>query len=112
MRMRKKSLNNLRTGLIAGLLLCGWGGMGLAVQAQSLQKVKVYGTVYDISHKQKTPLDFASVSFPSYAMGTTTTKDGTYVLDNVPIGKTHMRIQYLGKLPIDTLVNITRDMKT
>lgn len=86
MRMRKKSLNNLRTGLIAGLLLCGWGGMGLAVQAQSLQKVKVYGTVYDISHKQKTPLDFASVSFPSYAMGTTTTKDGTYVLDNVPIG--------------------------
>lgn len=111
MRMRKKSLNNLRTGLIAGLLLCGWGGMGLAVQAQSLQKVKVYGTVYDISHKQKTPLDFASVSFPSYAMGTTTTKDGTYVLDNVPIGKTHMRIQYLGKLPIDTLVNITRDMK-
>ena len=41
MRMRKKSLNNLRTGLIAGLLLCGWGGMGLAVQAQSLQKVKV-----------------------------------------------------------------------
>lgn len=53
MRMRKKSLNNLRTGLIAGLLLCGWGGMGLAVQAQSLQKVKVYGTVYDISHKQK-----------------------------------------------------------
>lgn len=111
MRMRKKSLNNLRAGLIAGLLLCGWGGMGLTVQAQSLQKVKVYGTVYDISHKQKTPLDFASVSFPSYAMGTTTTKDGTYVLDNVPIGKTHMRIQYLGKLPIDTLVNITRDMK-
>lgn len=50
MRMRKKSLNNLRTGLITGLLLCGWGGMGLAVQAQSLQKVKVYGTVYDISH--------------------------------------------------------------
>lgn len=53
MRMRKKSLNNLRAGLIAGLLLCGWEGMGLAVQAQSLQKVKVYGTVYDISHKQK-----------------------------------------------------------
>ena len=61
MRMRKKSLNNLRTGLIAGLLLCGWGGMGLAVQAHSLQKVKVYGTVYDISHHY-CPLKIANSS--------------------------------------------------
>lgn len=101
----------MRANLIAGLLVYGWGVHGLAVQAQTPQKVKVYGTVYDVSQKRRVPLDYASVSFPSYAIGTTTTKDGSYVLDNVPKGKVHMRIQYLGKLSIDTLVNITRDMK-
>lgn len=109
--MKKRNLKSLRANLIAGLLVYGWGVHGLAVQAQTPQKVKVYGTVYDVSQKRRVPLDYASVSFPSYAIGTTTTKDGSYVLDNVPKGKVHMRIQYLGKLSIDTLVNITRDMK-
>ena len=103
--MKKRNLKSLRANLIAGLLVYGWGVHGLAVQAQTPQKVKVYGTVYDVSQKRRVPLDYASVSFPSYAIGTTTTKDGSYVLDNVPKGKVHMRIQYLGKLSIDTLVN-------
>lgn len=88
--------------------------LGLAAtqaQAQSPGNVRVYGTVYDAEQRGNTPLDFVSVAFPDYAIGTTTDENGHYSLPNIPRGKARMRVTYLGKLPIDTLVNVTQDMR-
>ena len=91
--------------------LCLLGLAATQARAQSPGNVKVYGTVYDAELRGNTPLDFVSVAFPDYAIGTTTDADGHYSLPNIPLGKARMRVTYLGKLPIDTLVDVTRDMR-
>lgn len=79
--------------------------------SQNNQKVKITGTVYEYDAANKrVPLGFATVSIPDMALGTTSNDRGRYELDGVPTGQVRMNIQYLGKLPIDTLVNVTKDM--
>ena len=93
------------------LCFCLLGLAAVQLQAQSPGNVKVHGTVYDAEQRGNTPLDFVSVAFPDYAIGTTTDANGHYSLSNIPLGKARMRVTYLGKLPIDTLVNVTQDMR-
>ena len=93
------------------LCFCLLGLAAVQLQAQSPSNVKVHGTVYDAEQRGNTPLDFVSVAFPDYAIGTTTDANGHYSLSNIPLGKARMRVTYLGKLPIDTLVNVTQDMR-
>lgn len=82
------------------------------VGAQENKTVEVSGTVYEYDFNDKlVELDFATVSFPDYAIGTTTNNGGHYVLQQVPVGKARIQVQYLGKLTIDTLVQITRNMQ-
>ena len=62
--------------------------------------------VYEYDHNNKRlPLEFAAVSIPEIALGTTSDENGRYILENVPTGKIRMQIQYLGKVSIDTLIN-------
>ncbi len=79
-----------------------------SVKAQN--KSRLYGTVYELDGKKSVPLDFATVSFPDFSIGTTTNNGGSYSL-NVPQGKVKMRVQYVGKHAIDTLVNVKGDMR-
>ncbi|MBQ4147699.1 MAG: TonB-dependent receptor plug domain-containing protein, partial [Prevotella sp.] len=79
-----------------------------SVKAQN--KSRIYGTVYELDGKKSVPLDFATVSFPDFSIGTTTNNGGSYSL-NVPQGKVKMRVQYVGKHAIDTLVNVKGDMR-
>ena len=79
-----------------------------SVKAQN--KSRIYGTVYELDGKKSVPLDFATVSFPDFSIGTTTNNGGSYSL-NVPQGKVKMRVQYVGKHAIDTLVNVRGDMR-
>ena len=65
-----------------------------SVKAQN--KSRIYGTVYELDGKKSVPLDFATVSFPDFSIGTTTNNGGSYSL-NVPQGKVKMRVQYVGK---------------
>lgn len=89
-------------------LLWGWAN---PAEAQEQQKVEVRGVVheYDFNDKLVT-LDFATVAFPDYAIGTTTNDGGRFVLKDVPKGKARMTVQYLGKLTIDTIVDLKRDI--
>ena len=106
--MLKKTVSFVKK---TSLCLCLLGLAATQARAQSPGNVKVYGTVYDAELRGNTPLDFVSVAFPDYAIGTTTDADGHYSLPNIPLGKARMRVTYLGKLPIDTLVDVTRDMR-
>jgi len=74
-------------------------GIALPIKSQNNYKVKLTGTVYEYDHNNKRlPLEFAAVSIPEIALGTTSDENGRYILENVPTGKIRMQIQYLGKV--------------
>lgn len=102
-----KCIRLLRT-VCACMYLCGWASVQM--MAQNPNNIRVYGTVLDESNK-RTPLEFVSVSFPDYAIGTMTNEQGNYTLLNVPTGRARLQVRYLGKLPIDTIIHVTRDME-
>ena len=105
-----KRKNNSWTRLVLTLLL--FVCFGITLSAQNPTKTGIDGKVYELdSHGKRIPLGFATVYLPDYGMGATTTDDGLFSLDNVPTGKTRMQVQFVGKLPIDTLVNVSRNMK-
>ena len=86
-------------------------GIALPIKSQNNYKVKLTGTVYEYYHNNKRlPLEFAAVSIPEIALGTTSDENGRYILENVPTGKIRMQIQYLGKVSIDTLINVNKDL--
>lgn len=105
-----KRKNDSWTRLVLTLLL--FVCFGITLSAQNPTKTGIGGKVYELdSHGKRIPLGFATVYLPDYGMGATTTDDGLFSLDNVPTGKTRMQVQFVGKLPIDTLVNVSRNMK-
>ena len=105
---KKKNDSWTRIVLTLLLIVC----FGITLSAQNPTQTGISGKVYELdSHGKRIPLGFATVYLPDYGMGATTTDDGLFSLDNVPTGKTRMQVQFVGKLPIDTLVNVSRNMK-
>lgn len=85
-----------------------WCVTGLAAMAQN-KSVNVSGMVYETDTDGKlVPLDFASVAFPDYGIGTNSI-EGEYAV-KVPLGKTRMTVNFVGKVPVDTLVDVKNDM--
>ena len=82
------------------------GGLSVPQGASAQNKIRISGTVYELDGNKRAPLDFATVSFPDFGIGTTTNNGGRYSLDNVPSGKVKMRVQYIGKHTVDTTVVI------
>lgn len=107
--MNKKKINPwTRLAITLLLFVC----FGITLNAQNPSKTGINGKVYELgTNGKRTPLGFATVYFPDYGMGATTTNEGLFSLDNVPTGKARMQVQFVGKLPIDTLVNIRPNMK-
>lgn len=87
------------------------GGIFLPHTIQAQSKTRIYGTVYEADGKKQVPLDFATVSFPDFGMGTTTSNGGKYSLNNVPVGKVKIRVQYVGKHIVDTIVNLRGEQR-
>ena len=105
-----KRKNDSWTRLVQTLLLLVC--FGITLSAQNPTQTGISGKVYELdSQGKRIPLGFATIYLPDYGMGATTTDDGLFSLDNVPTGKTRMQVQFVGKLPIDTLVNVSRNMK-
>ena len=107
--MNKKKINQWTRWTITLLLfVC----IGITLNAQNPSKTGINGKVYELgTNGKRIPLGFATVYFPDYGIGATTTNDGLFSLDNVPTGKARMQVQFVGKLPIDTLVNIRPNIK-
>ena len=105
-----KKKNNPWTRLTMTLLL--FVCFGITLSAQNSSKTGINGIVYELdTNGKRIPLGFATVFFPDYGMGATTTDDGRFSLDNVPTGKARMLVQFVGKLPVDTLVHIRSNQK-
>ena len=81
-----------------------------ALTAQNQKAFKVYGTIYEQSGNRIAALPFATASFTDYAINTTCDNNGNYTLNNVPAGNAKLSIRYLGKISIDTLINVNRDL--
>ena len=106
MKKKKRVLN-----IVFVYLYLMYIGATFPVKAQSNYKVKLTGIVYEYDQNNKLlPLEFAAVSIPESSLGTTSNENGRYTLENVPTGKIRMQIQYLGKVSIDTLINVSKDL--
>ena len=80
------------------------------LHAQS-RKVTISGKIHEFSEKGKRiPLGYATLYFPDYGMGATSDDNGHYSVSNLPTGKARIQVQFVGKLPIDTLVNVHHDL--
>ena len=91
------------------LLLCGI--TSLPLHAQSHEKGSISGKIHELDEKEKCiPLGYATLYFPDYGIGTMSDEDGRYNVSHVPFGKARIQVMYVGKVTIDTLVNVHRDL--
>ena len=67
----------------------------------------VKGVISEVDKSKEVPLEYAVIVFPDYGLSATTKEDGSFVLRNVPLGKTRVKITYTGKIPVDEVVDIT-----
>ena len=93
------------------LLLLSCLGVNTSLHAQNARKATVSGVVheYDTDGK-RIPLGYASLYFPDFGIGTTTDENGRFRLENIPDGEAKLQVQYIGKLTIDTLLQVKHDL--
>ena len=109
--MKKEKLNPGARHTIVALLLFLCLPTRMPLQAQEHQKTSISGKIYEFDEKDKRiPLGYATLYFPDYGMGTTSDENGNFSIPDVPNGKARIQVQYVGKQPIDTLVNIQRNL--
>ena len=95
----------------AALSLLLSGIISLPLHAQSHEKGSISGKIHELDEKEKRiPLGYATLYFPDYGIGTTSDENGRFSMPNVPMGKARVQVMYVGKVTIDTLVNINRDL--
>ena len=95
----------------AALSLLLSGITSLPLHAQSHEKGSISGKIHELDEKEKRiPLGYATLYFPDYGIGTMSDEDGRFSMPNVPMGKARVQVMYVGKVTIDTLVNVNRDL--
>ena len=95
----------------AALSLLLSGITSLPLHAQSHEKGSISGKIHELDEKEKCiPLGYATLYFPDYGIGTMSDEDGRFSMPNVPMGKARVQVMYVGKVTIDTLVNVNRDL--
>ncbi|MBO5000492.1 MAG: TonB-dependent receptor [Bacteroidaceae bacterium] len=107
MKKEKKRLWARFVTTTLSFLLCMVGSL----QAQEHKGADINGKIYELDEKgQRIPLGYATLYFPDYGIGATSDDHGNFIFKHVPMGKAKIQVQYVGKLSIDTLVNVNRDM--
>ena len=95
----------------AALSLLLSGITSLPRHAQRHEKGSISGKIHELDEKEKRiPLGYATLYFPDYGIGTTSDENGRFSMPNVPMGKARVQVMYVGKVTIDTLVNVNRDL--
>lgn len=80
--------------------------------AQSSSKnISVIGTAYEKSNGKLIPLRQATITVKEYGIVTTSNENGDFTLKNIPSGKVKLTGTYIGKLDIDTVLNIHDNSK-
>lgn len=73
-------------------------------------KFTVKGTIYEKVGTKQAPLPYGVVSLKEYSMHKPTGDGGEFVFENVPAGEVTLTASTLGKVPIDTVINVRSDM--
>ncbi|WP_321518815.1 TonB-dependent receptor [uncultured Bacteroides sp.] len=85
----------------------------LQIKAQNTQheKFKIFGTVYEETTRGKNAtLPFATISIPDYSMSVLSNTNGNFSLGNIPSGKVRVSVSFLGKVTVDTLINVSSNL--
>lgn len=71
----------------------------------------VSGTVYDQNMGAKpSPITSANVSMSTYGVNAATNASGKFSFSRIPSGKTRLSVSYLGKVTLDTLIDVKSDL--
>ena len=104
MKIRKLCVTAALSLLLSGIT-------PLPLHAQIHEKGSISGKIHELDEKEKRiPLGYATLYFPDYGIGTTSDENGRFSMTNVPMGKARVQVMYVGKVTIDTLVNVNRDL--
>ena len=93
------------------LILFGIAGLSFnAVPLLSQKKFSLRGTVYEMSTRhQKQPLPGASLIIEASGIGTTSDVNGDYTLTPIFEGEIRLKVSFIGKVTVDTLLKIHTD---
>ena len=93
------------------LILFGIAGLSFnAVPLLSQKKFSLQGTVYEMSAShQKQPLPGASLVVEASGIGTTSDVNGDYTLTPIFEGEIRLKVSFIGKVTVDTLLKIHAD---
>lgn len=71
--------------------------------------VKLSGTIFEYEGTDSVPLAFAVVTLPDYELQTMTSMDGSFALNGVPVGKTTIKVSFVGKLTVEKTVDLSKN---
>ena len=98
------------------ILFCFLVGIPTILPAQQPQRTtekksfNVSGFVYEQEGNKTEALPYAAVSISEYGVSTITDKEGFFNFSGSTPGKVRMSVSYMGKIPIDTVLYIDRDL--
>ncbi len=102
MRIRKKTL----------FILLGMAFIAFNIEIVHAQsKYSITGTVYEMIEGKKNPLPAATIFIEKFGLGTMSQNDGRYFINNISEGEFILSIQFIGKVPIDTLIQLKSDLE-
>ena len=78
------------------------------LSAQS--KFSIRGTVYETVDGKRKPLPAATVFIERFGLGTMSQNDGSYLINGVSEGEVLLSIKFIGKVPVDTLIQLRSNM--
>lgn len=72
---------------------------------------EVRGTIYELHPSgKKTTIPNAIINISAYGINSSTSNSGQFILSGVPAGRVTLSVRHLGKITLDTLVNLTANL--
>lgn len=106
-------INYLRIPTYVATLLClFFSSVHQTFAQQAQKKYSISGIVSQQNSSTKTYaiLPFASISVSTYGLNAATDLNGKFKIDNVPAGKVKISLHHLGKVSIDTLIDVSQNL--
>lgn len=104
------TLTRQKVLVLLGLLMAGLLGFPHMLEGQQVRHA-ISGVVYEaLPEGKRVPLPGATVAIPEYGIGTASDASGRFRLRNVPEGEAALTISYVGKVKIDTLLHVDREL--
>lgn len=92
-------------------LLCTLSLFAQQENKSSMNRFTIQGVIYEKTDKtSQSPLPFATVAVSDYSLGTLTGNNGEYILNDVPGGKTRLKVSFMGKIDVDTTIDVTHNL--